>query len=172
MPKGFIHVYTGEGKGKTTAALGLALRAQGAGLRVYLGQFMKKGEYNELKALRQLKPQLKIEQFGRRRRVGAKLTVQDKTAAERGFLQIKKILNNNRYDLVILDEINLALHHRLLSCEKLVDLLKNRPTNIEVVLTGRHVPAEIIKIADLVTEMKLCKHYYAQGVLARDGIEK
>lgn len=172
MRKGFIHVYTGEGKGKTTAALGLALRAQGAGLRVYFGQFMKKGEYNELKALRQLRPQIKIEQFGRKRRVGVKLITQDKIAAERGFLQIKKILNSKYYDLVILDEINLALHYGLLSAEELIDLLKNRPAGVEVILTGRHAPVKIMKIADLVTEMKLCKHYYSPGVLARDGIEK
>ena len=170
--KGYVQVYTGDGKGKTTAALGLALRAAGGGLRVYIGQFMKAGEYSELKSLRRFKDAIKIEQFGRRRFIGQKLLGKDKLLAQEGLERIKKIIHDGKYDLVIMDEINLALSYGLLSEEEVTGIIKNRPKTQEIVLTGRNAPRGIMELADLVTEMKELKHYFSKGVKARAGIEK
>ena len=169
--KGYVQVYTGDGKGKTTAALGLALRAAGAGLRVYIGQFMKKREYSELKSLRRFKSAIKIEQFGRRCFIGQKLLKKDKLLAQEGLEKIKRIIQDGKYDLVILDEANLALSYGLLSEEEVIKIIKNRPKTQEIVLTGRKAPRRIIELADLVTEMKEIKHYFSKGVKARAGIE-
>lgn len=171
MKKGFIQVYTGDGKGKTTAALGLALRASGAGLKVYIGQFMKKGCFSEHKALKKF-TNIKAEQFGQGCLIRKKPTAKDKTLALKGFSKIKKIINKGDYDLVILDEINLALSYKLLSMEDVLALLKEKPKQVEIILTGRKAPIEIIKIADLVTEMKEKKHYYKKGECSRVGIER
>lgn len=170
--KGYVQVYTGDGKGKTTAALGLALRAAGAGLRVYIGQFMKKRGYSELKSLRRFKSAIKIEQFGRQRFIGQKLLKKDKLLAQEGFEKIKKIIQDGKYDLVILDEINLALNYGLLSEKEVAMVVRDRPRGQEIVLTGRNAPRDIIELADLVTEMKEIKHYFSKGVKARAGIEK
>ena len=170
--KGYVQVYTGNGKGKTTAALGLALRAAGADLKVYIGQFMKKGKYSELKSLQKLKDNVTVEQFGRARFIRQKIAEEDRLLARRGFEKIKKIIQNGKYDLVILDEINVALSYGLLSKEKVIGIIKSRPKTQEIVLTGRNAPRDIVKLADLVTEMKEIKHYFSKGVKARTGIEK
>jgi len=158
--RGYVQVYTGNGKGKTTAAFGLALRAAGAGLKVYIGQFLKKGEYSELNSINRFKDLIKVEQFGGRE------------LAKKGFKKIKEIIFSREYDVVILDEINVALYYRLLSEEDLINLIKNKPSDVELVLTGRYASSQIIKIADLVTEMRKIKHYFSKGVTARKGIEK
>jgi len=155
--RGYVQVYTGNGKGKTTAAFGLALRAAGAGLKVYIGQFLKKGEYSELNSINRFKDLIKVEQFGGKRY---------------RFKKIKEIIFSREYDVVILDEINVALYYRLLSEEDLINLIKNKPSDVELVLTGRYASSQIIKIADLVTEMRKIKHYFSKGVTARKGIEK
>ena len=170
--KGYVQVYTGDGKGKTSAALGLALRAAGAGLKVYIGQFMKKGKYSELKSLQKLKDNITIAQFGRARFIRQKIAEEDKLQARRGFEKIKKIIRSGKYDLVILDEINVALSYGLLSKEEVIGIIKSRPKTQEIVLTGRNAPRDIVKLADLVTEMKEIKHYFSKGVKARTGIEK
>ena len=170
--KGYVQVYTGNGKGKTTAALGLALRAAGADLKVYIGQFMKKGKYSELKSLQKLKDNVTVEQFGRARFIRQKIAEEDRLLARRGFEKIKKIIQNGKYDLVILDEINVALSYGLLSKEEVIGIIKSRPKTQEIVLTGRNAPRDIVKLADLVTEMKEIKHYFSKGVKARTGIEK
>ena len=170
--KGYVQVYTGGGKGKTTAALGLALRAAGAGLKVYIGQFMKKRKYSELKSLQKLKGNITMEQFGRARFIRQKITEEDKMPARRGFEKIKKIIQSGKYDLVILDEINVALSYGLLSKEEIIGIIKSRPKTQEIVLTGRNAPRDIVKLADLVTEMKEIKHYFSKGIKARAGIEK
>ncbi|MCK4423696.1 MAG: cob(I)yrinic acid a,c-diamide adenosyltransferase [Candidatus Omnitrophica bacterium] len=174
--KGYIQVYTGDGKGKTTAALGLVMRALGAGLRVYIGQFMKKGSYSEFKFLSDLKKNIKeydikIEQFGAKRFIGRKPAADDKQAAIKGFKRIKEVIDKGKYDLIILDEINVVLHYKLLPIEEVVSVLKDKPAALELILTGRYAPAKIIKAADLVTEMKQQKHYYKK-IRARQGIEK
>ena len=165
-----IQVYTGNGKGKTTAALGLALRASGAGLKVYIGQFVKRGCYSEIKALKKLN-NIKVEQFG----VGCfirRLPVKkDLLLAGEGLKKIEKIIAGRVYDLVILDEINVALKLRLVELNDVVNLIKKTPRKTELVLTGRHAHPEIIRIADLVSEIKDRKHYYRKGLKPRKGIE-
>ena len=170
--KGFIHVYTGEGKGKTTAALGLALRAAGAGLRVYVGQFLKKGDFSELNSLKMLEKYITIEQFGRPRKVGEIINEQDKQYAVKGLQRIEEIMAQGEYRVIVLDEINVAINYQLLEEDKVISLLQKRPKGQEVILTGRHAPFGIIKLADLVSEIRAVKHYHDQGVLAREGIEK
>ena len=170
--KGYIQVYTGEGKGKTTASLGLALRAAGAGLRVYIGQFMKTGDNSEIKALSVLSGNIEVEQFGRKRKIGRKIEEADRICAQRGLQRVKMILQDADYDLVILDEINVVLNYGLIDLDDLIEIIKNRPPTQEIVSTGRDAPERFIKLADLVTEMKMIKHYIHKGVKARAGIEK
>jgi cob(I)alamin adenosyltransferase len=171
LKRGFVHVYTGHGKGKTTAALGLALRAAGRGLRTYIGQFMKGRLYGELAALRD-HALITIEQFGRpdcfhREEV----TPEDVGRARQGLARARSILTGGQYDLVILDEINVALWFGLLTLDEVMGLLDVRPEQVELVLTGRYAPPALIERADLVTEMGEVKHYYQQGIPARKGIE-
>ena len=170
--RGYVQVYTGEGKGKTTASLGLALRAAGAGLKVYIGQFMKKRSYSELKSLGRFKKNIKIEQFGRQRFIGREVTKGDKLAAQEGFKKVKKIIQEGKYDLVILDEINVALSYGLLEENEVIKIIKSRPKTQEIVLTGRNASQQVMELADLVTEMREIKHYFSKGVRARKGIEK
>jgi len=171
LKRGYIQVYTGKGKGKTTAALGLALRAAGAGLKVYIGQFIKKGCYSEVKALKKYRKNIKIEQFGRGCFIRKKPNEKDIALAKRGLNIIREIIAANKYDLVILDEINVALYFNLVSVKDVQNVLKNKPKNIELILTGRKAPKEILKCADLITEMQEIKHYYCRGVSNRIGID-
>lgn len=170
--KGCIQVYTGNGKGKTTAALGLGLRATGHGHRVLMIQFMKGWEtYGELTAVKNL-PGFEIIQAGLPNFVckeGPK--EEDKIQARRGLDKARQAILEGQYDLVILDEINVALDYGLVPLEEVLELLRNKPAHLELVLTGRYAPPEIIAAADLVTEMTLHKHPYYQGVPAREGIE-
>jgi cob(I)alamin adenosyltransferase len=171
MRRGYIQVYTGNSKGKTTAALGLALRAAGAGLRVFIAQFIKKRRCSEHKALERFKDLITINQYGTGFLKGEKPTKSEIDAARKGLEEVKSIIASTTYDMVILDEINVAVYHKLLNVEDIVDLLNSRPLNMEIVLTGRYADEKIIKMADLVTEMKEIKHYYKKGVKARRGIE-
>lgn len=170
LEKGYIQVYTGNGKGKTTAALGLALRSVTAGFKVYMGQFMKGQDYSELKAP-DLLPGFTMEQYGSPDFLTGKPTEKDYEGAAKGLQRIKEIIASGNYDVVIMDEINTALHFEPLKIEDVLDILNNKPENMEFVLTGRYAKDEIIEKADLVTEMKEIKHYYEQGVLSRTGIE-
>ena len=170
LKKGYIQVYTGSGKGKTTAALGLALRALGASLKVYIGQFIKDGNYSEVKTLRKLR-NIKIEQFGRGCFIKGKPKEKDIICAKKGLETIKKIISKRLYDIIILDEINIAQHFKLISTEDVINVLKNKPNNTEIILTGRYAPKKILNRADLITDMKEIKHYYKKGVKARRGIE-
>ena len=170
MDKAFVHVYTGNGKGKTTAALGLSLRAVCAGKKVFFGQFVKGMEYSELKCTEFIS-NLKIEQFGRRCFIYEEPSEEDVAAARKGLEKISDILKAGEYDVVVLDEMNIALYFKLFEIEEAVEAIKGRAHNVEVVITGRYAPKEIIDIADLVTEMKEIKHYYNNGIEARKGIE-
>lgn len=169
--KGFIHIYTGNGKGKTTAAFGLALRAAGAGKNVYIAQFVKGKTYSEIKALRKYLPQITVEQFGRGCFIINEPTKEDIDAAQKGLQIVKNNLQNGLYNLVILDEIFIAVYFKLISIDELRELINQKPEPTEMILTGRHAPQEIMDEADLVTEMKEIKHYYTNGVEAREGIE-
>jgi cob(I)alamin adenosyltransferase len=172
LTKGFVQVYTGDGKGKTTAALGLAFRAAGYGMRTYIGQFMKGQSYGELEAARQL-PGITVEQFGRENLVHVQtVTPEDTALARRGLERARQALTGGEYDIVILDEVNVALYFGLLEVEDVLAVIDARPEKVELVLTGRRAPSEIIDRADLVTEMVEVKHYYRQGVGSRDGIER
>ncbi|MFC1884167.1 cob(I)yrinic acid a,c-diamide adenosyltransferase [Thermodesulfobacteriota bacterium] len=170
--RGYIQVYTGDGKGKTTAALGLALRAAGAGLRVYICQFMKKGDYSEIKALETYHDLITVEQFGTGKFIEGKPSPEDIKAAQEAVRRIKEIFSNGEHDVLIMDEANVALHLGLLSMDDIKDIIQSKPEGMEIVLTGRNAPQELIEDADLVTEMKLIKHYFKDGVHARTGIEK
>lgn len=170
MEKAYVQVYTGSGKGKTTAALGLAVRAACAGFNVYIGQFLKGFDYSELK-LSDHFDNITIDQYGRDYFIKNKPGEEDKALADIGFEKVKEILKSDSYDVVILDEICIAIMMGLVDEDDLIDLLKNRNPGIEVVLTGINASEKLIEFADLVTEMKEVKHYYKQGVLARKGIE-
>ncbi|MCU0665996.1 MAG: cob(I)yrinic acid a,c-diamide adenosyltransferase [Candidatus Omnitrophica bacterium] len=164
-----IQVYTGCGKGKTTASLGLALRASGAGLKVYILQFLKKNPTSELKAISFLSG-ITVEQCGRSDFVRAPGRL-DKLSARKGLKRLREVLENNSYDLIILDEINLALHFNLIKQEDLMRIIKTSRHNTEWVLTGRNAPQAIINKADLVSYIKCVKHYFNKGRLARKGFE-
>jgi cob(I)alamin adenosyltransferase len=168
---GLMLVYTGEGKGKTTAAFGLALRAWGRGLRVCVIQFMKSGEdYGEVVAVRKLKG-LDLYQFGSGKWVDkGKHAPEDERLARRALAKAKEALTSGNYDMVILDEVNVATDFGLLSPSQVLEVVRSRG-KVEVVLTGRYAPEEFIQEADLVTEMRALKHPYDSGVDARPGIE-
>jgi len=169
--QGYIHVYTGNGKGKTTAALGLCLRAAAAGKKVYIGQFVKGMHYSELDLLPTI-ANIDLKQYGRGCFIYADPTEADIIAAQAGLSEMAQILSSGEYDLVVLDEVNIALYYGLISIDDLKTALLARDRQVEVVLTGRYAPQELIDMADLVTEMLEIKHYYNQGVEARTGIEK
>jgi cob(I)alamin adenosyltransferase len=168
--EGYIHLYTGTGKGKTTAALGLALRATGAGKKVFIAQFVKGMHYNEIDALKHL-PDIELKQYGLKCFIVNEPSKKDIDAARKGFEEVSEIIKNNKYDLVILDEICIAIYYSLLAITEILSLLKSKPKEMEIVMTGRYATTELIAIADLVTEMKEIKHYYQKGIDARKGIE-
>jgi len=172
MKKGYVQVYTGDGKGKTTAALGLALRAAGAGLKVYICQFMKTGNYSEIKALKRFSDLISIEQFGTGKFVKGLPAPEDMAAARSGFEKARRAMASGQYGLIILEEANVAVHFGLFSVEELLNLIADKPEGLEIIITGRGARPEIIDRADLVTEMKSIKHYFDKGVAARTGIEK
>ena len=170
--KGYVHVYTGNGKGKTTAALGLSLRAAGAGLKVYIAQFLKSGDYSEIKSLKKLSDNITIEQFGLNHFIKGKPSSEDIHIAQEGLKKVKSVLESNMYDIIIMEEANVAAELGLITVQDLIDVIEIRPKNIEIVITGRNADPSIIEKADLVTEMKEIKHYFHKGVKARTGIEK
>jgi cob(I)alamin adenosyltransferase len=170
--KSYVHVYTGEGKGKTTAALGLAIRAAGAGHKVFIAQFVKGRHYSELNALQRFDDLITVEQFGLGRFINGKPSETDIKAARQGLAKMKNIVASGEYKIVILDEANIAVQYNLFSAAELIDLIDGRAEKTELIITGRNASPEILARADLVTEMKAVKHYYKQGVKARIGIEK
>lgn len=170
LDKGYIQVYTGNGKGKTTAALGIALRAICAGNKVFMGQFMKGQSYSELKAA-ELLPGLVMEQFGDPEFFKGEPMPKDYENAKKGLDRIREVIVGGEYDMVILDEINTTLFFKLLDVKDVLEVVALKPENMELILTGRYAPDEIIEVGDLVTEMKEIKHYFTKGVMARTGIE-
>ncbi|MDT8394754.1 MAG: cob(I)yrinic acid a,c-diamide adenosyltransferase [Bacteroidales bacterium] len=167
---GKVQGYTGNGKGKTTAALGLALRASGAGLKVFIGQFVKGMHYHEPDTLEHL-PNISLKQYGLDCFIVNEPMQNDIDAAKKGFTEMLRIVMEGKYDLVIFDEINIALYYKLIEIDELLDLINRRPAHVELVLTGRYAPGELLDLADLVTEIREVKHYYQDGVEARKGIE-
>ena len=168
---GRVQVYTGDGKGKTTAAIGLAVRAAGHNRRTYIGQFMKGQAYGELTALQHF-PQVTVEQYGDPRCIRKEEVTEKHVAdAASGLERARKAMLSGEYDLVVLDEVNVALWFGLLTEEAVLRFIDERPPELELVLTGRRAPNTILDRADLITEMLEVKHYYADGLLARKGIE-
>jgi cob(I)alamin adenosyltransferase len=173
--RGYIQVYTGNGKGKTTAALGLALRAAGRGMKTYMAQFLKKGQYGELRAAELHLPGLiVIEQFGlpefHHQENG--VSIAEKEAAEAGLEAARAAMAGGAYRIVVLDEINTLLHFKIVAVETVLRLLDEKPDALELVLTGRYAPEAILARADLITDMRETRHYYQKQVPARDGIER
>ena len=165
-----IQVYTGNGKGKTTAAMGLALRAAGAGLNVYIAQFAKCRWCSEHKALKKIK-NIKLEQFGRGCFIKDKPQQIDMVLAGNGLKKVEGIISCKKYQVIILDEINVALKLKLVCLKNVLGLIKHTPKDVELILTGRCAPRQIIKSADLVSQINEVKHYYKRGFKARKGIE-
>ena len=170
--KGYVHVYTGNGKGKTTAAFGLALRAVMSGKKVFIGQFVKDMKYNETK-LENLVDGLKIKQYGRGCFIMNKPEAEDARLAKAGLDECAQIMKSGEYNMVILDEVTIALFFKLFDVSDVVKAVKERDPRTEVVITGRYAPDELIELGDVVTEMKEVKHYYNTiGLEAREGIER
>ncbi len=174
---GYIQVYTGNGKGKTTASLGLAVRALGRGWKILVVMFTKGGnDYGELHTFMNLAPVLKdkitIIQAGLDRIVYSdNVSDDDKKLVQEGWNKAKSAIKNNEYQMIILDEANIAVDLGLIDLKEMVDVLKNKPENMEIVLTGRNAKKEIIDIAHLVSEIYPVKHYWDKGISARKGIE-
>ncbi len=172
MRKGYVQVYTGNGKGKTTAALGLAIRAAGAGLRTFIAQFIKKQKCSEHALLDELRDRIIVRQYGRGLLTGRKPSPSDIKAAQEGYEKVKTILLLKEYDVVILDEANVAARYGLITVQDLLELIAAKPKGVELVITGRYADEKVMEAADLITEMREIKHYREQGVHARRGIEK
>ena len=169
--KGYIHIYTGNGKGKTTAALGLTLRAAGAGKKVFFAQFVKGQIYSEVKALQQFIPSVEIRQYGLNCFIRNTPTQADIEVARKGFYEVSEIISSGEYDIVVLDEASIAICYGLFSTDELIEVLSQKSDETEIIITGRYAMLELIEIADLVTDMQEIKHYYNKGVVARTGIE-
>jgi cob(I)alamin adenosyltransferase len=171
--KGLILIHTGNGKGKTTAAFGAAFRAAGQGMKVLILQFMKGlKDLGKLKALKRIDLPITLEQYGRRVFFRTRTCEpMDIHKAHQGLRAFKRALKGNLYDLIILDEINMAIHFGLLSVEEVIEAIEQKPPELHLVLTGRNADQKLIEMADLVTEMREIKHHYHQGVHAQKGIE-
>ncbi|HDI01001.1 MAG TPA: cob(I)yrinic acid a,c-diamide adenosyltransferase [Candidatus Bathyarchaeota archaeon] len=169
---GLVQVYTGDGKGKTTAAIGLALRAAGRGLKVFIIQFLKGGfDYGELRLLEQL-PNIEVRAFGRGRFITSSGPSQEDIEEARKAMDLaREVIMGGEYDVVILDEVNVAIYFGLVSLDEVLELIRERPRHVELILTGRKAPEALIEVADLVTEMREVKHPYRRGMPPRPGIE-
>jgi len=193
MAKGYVQVYTGAGKGKTTAAIGLAVRALGAGKNVMMIQFMKSPSYSEHKILRSISPNFHLEAIGKPFFIADEASIpaedlekiKDQVVifppgkppvefielARKGLQLAKEAVSSGKYDVVILDELNVAMHFDLIKWADVEAIIDAKYESTELIITGRNAPEELIERADLVTEMREIKHYYTQGVMARQGIE-
>jgi cob(I)alamin adenosyltransferase len=173
LEKGFIQVYTGNGKGKSTAAIGQAVRAAGAGMKTYIIQFMKEYPYSEINALKYLSEWITIDQKGGDDFVYKREppSEEEKSKTRNALKKAEDLMLSGSFDIIILDEILVTVYFKLLEADKIVSFIKKKPDSVELILTGRYCPEEIIELADLVTEMKEIKHYYNKGILSRKGIE-
>lgn len=169
--KGYFQIYTGKGKGKTTAALGLALRAAGAGKKVFIGQFMKSGGSSEEVSIKDLS-RITLHTYGTGRFIKDTPSPEDIEKAQKGFAEIKEVIEKGDCGIVIMDEICNAIHYGLVDEKQVLDVIRERPPHVEIVATGRNASSRMVEEGDLVTEMKKIKHYFEKGVKARTGIEK
>lgn len=175
LEKGLVQVYTGEGKGKTTAAIGQGIRAYGNGLKVYMLQFLKGGKTGELKTIDELGDNFKIFRFEKPKDFTWNLTEEEKEELRleirEGYNFALEAVKENKCDVLIIDEIMAVLSNKFLTVEDVLHIIENKPKTMELILTGRNVPKEILERSNLVTEMKCIKHYFNEGVPAREGIE-
>jgi cob(I)alamin adenosyltransferase len=173
LEKGYIQIYTGNGKGKTTAALGQALRAAGRGLKTFIVQFMKNSTYGEVKIIEQMRNWITLEHYGNDSFVFSNLTAGEKDIcmAQQAFHRARNAMSSGKYDIVIMDEVCVAIFFALLKTQDVLSLLEEKPEPVELIFTGRYCPQELIERADLVTEMQEIKHYFQKGVTSRKGIE-
>lgn len=174
LDRGFIQIYTGNGKGKTTAVLGLTLRAAGAGLSVYFAQFIKGRDCGEIAGLAALGGKVRLERFGSGRwidRSNPAAYAEELLLGQQGIAAVRDAVNSLQYDIVVMDEILGAVKTGVVPLSEVVDLLRHKPERVELVLTGRNVPTELVELADLVSEITPVKHYYTRGIAARKGIE-
>jgi len=175
MDKGLIHVYTGDGKGKTTAAIGLGIRALGNGYKVYMVQFLKSQDTSELKVIEKLEPGFKLFRFEKKRgfiwNLKEEEIAQLKAEVQEAFSFVKTVLERSECDVLILDEIMAAMGNGLIDVNDVADVLKNKPEAVEIILTGRNAPAVILELSDYVSEITCKKHPFEKGIGARKGIE-
>lgn len=173
LEKGYVQIYTGNGKGKTTAAIGQALRAAGAGYSTLIIQFMKEYSYSELQSIKYLDQFIKIEQYARDDFVYKKELPdeKEKRKAQLGLKRAEEEFTKDNFDIIILDEVIVSIYFKLIETSDIVKLIKKKPINMELILTGRYCPQELVDLADLVTEMKEVKHYYTNGITSRKGFE-
>lgn len=172
--KGYIHIYTGNGKGKTTAALGLCFRAAGCGMSSVFIQFMKGQKTGELSASRMTDSLITIEQYGSPKLLlnnNPDIFEEHRSEAIKGYARAMELLRNGGYEIVVLDEILNLLNFKMIDVQMVIDLIRAKPESVELILTGRGAPEELMRLADLVTEMREIKHYFNSGVKARKGIE-
>ncbi|MDR1495612.1 MAG: cob(I)yrinic acid a,c-diamide adenosyltransferase [Clostridiales Family XIII bacterium] len=170
LAKGYIQIYTGDGKGKSTAAFGLAARMAGRGGRVFIGRFMKGLTSGELNSCNNI-PLIEYEDFGSDEYIVGTPSDRDISSAESGLRRVSEALGSSEYDMVVMDEINDALLFGLVTLDAVLDVAKVKPERTELIMTGRGAPKKLIEAADLVTEMRAVKHYFDDGVMARPGIE-
>ena len=173
LKQGFVQIYTGNGKGKSTAAIGQAVRMAGFGAKTYIAQFMKEYPYNELNSLKHLSKWITVEQFCGDEFVYKKELPGENelTKARNGLDSAKVKMLSGEFNLIILDEAIVAIYFKLIETKDIIEFIKSKPKDVELILTGRYCPDELISLADLVTEMKEIKHYYQKGVTSRRGIE-
>ena len=169
--EGYIQIYTGDGKGKTTAAIGVSVRALASGLSVFFGQFMKSRPSAEHTFFEQFSA-IDLHCFGTGRFTRGKPSEEDIKRAGEGWNICRKAIQSKKYDLIVLDELNVALFMGLLEIDSVIEALRQKPEQTEIIITGRRAPEKLVEIADLVTEMREIKHYYTKGVPARKGIEE
>lgn len=168
---GYVQIYTGDGKGKTTAAMGLALRAAGAGLKVFIAQFVKSEKYREIVAFERFSDLITCRLYGSGCWLEGQPEKEDIWLAQQGLDEVRRIITAGKHDVVILDEANIATHLGLLAVQDLIDLIDAKPSGVELIFTGRKAAPKLIERADLVSEFQEVKHYYQKGVTARKGIE-
>lgn len=172
MELGLVQVYTGDGKGKTTASIGLAVRAVGKGMKVLMVQFLKGRPYGEIETSKLFSDKFRIVQAGLDSFVKrGEPSAEDLRLAQRGLGIAREAIMSGEYDIVILDEVNVAVHLGVLEVEEVLPLIDGRPEGVEIVLTGRYAPEEFCERADVLTEMKKVRHCFDRGVGMREGIE-
>ncbi len=173
LEQGLVSIFTGDGKGKTTAAIGTAVRAAGHGLRVFIVFFMKSEDYlyGEANALSKL-ANITMTSFGHKGWVNKdNVKLEHKEQARLALAAAREAIHSGNYDLVVLDEVNVAINYKLISLDEVGKLIKDKPQNVELILTGRYAEPKLVQMADLVTEMLMIKHPYTRGIKARRGID-